>query len=95
MASMSLTPEGRRVLRENLQHLSDSRGIRLWIGNQPNPDDRAQIVVSQADYVLIPSRGSRGAATVTDQLTGKVLRIRRASCGLPHCMCALEFAVQA
>jgi hypothetical protein len=90
MASMSLTPEGRRVLRECLERASDSRGIRLWIGNQPNPDDRLQIAVSRADYDLIPSRGSRGSATITNQLTGNVLRIRRASCGLPHCMCALE-----
>ena len=64
---------------------------RLCIGTQPDPDQRTQIVVSQADYDLLPSRGLRGSAIVTDTLTGKVVRVRRASCGLPHCLCALEF----
>lgn len=88
---MSLTAEGRRILRQHLEHLTAKEGVRLWIGTKSNPDNRTQIVVSQADYVLIPSRGSRGSAIVTDTLTGNTMRVRRALCGLPKCLCALEF----
>jgi hypothetical protein len=30
--------------------------------------------------------------TVQDQVTAKMVSIRRAECGLPNCNCALEFA---
>jgi hypothetical protein len=79
------------IVRRRLEQINRDGGhYRLWIGNQANPDDRLQILVSQADYDLIPSRGTRGTVQVTDTLTGKLLTIRRASCGLPHCLCALE-----
>ena len=80
----------RGILYNRIQQIERDGGHRLWIGTQPNPEDRLQIVVSQADIDIIPARGSRGTARVTDLLTGKLLTIRRASCGLPHCLCALE-----
>ena len=67
--------------------------IKLWIGTHPDPDKRSTIEVSKADYERIPERGSRSrkAVEVTDVTTGKPVKLRRASCGLPHCLCALEF----
>jgi len=62
---------------------------RLFIGTDPNPEDRLQIVISDEDNERIPSRGGRGKVTVTDTLTGKRLVLRRASCGIPGCLCAL------
>jgi hypothetical protein len=79
-----------KIARDRVAQIKQDNGHRLWIGTQSNPDDRLQIVVSQADLDLIPSRGTRGKARVTDLLTGKVLTVRRASCGLPRCLCALE-----
>jgi len=65
-------------------------GVRLWIGNDPDPARRRQIVVSRSDNARIPPRGAkRGRVTVTDQLTGKDITLRRISCGLPTCYCAL------
>lgn len=78
------------IVRDRINQIEKDNGHRLWIGTQPNPDDRLQIVVSQADLDLIPARGTRGTVRVTDMLTGKLLTIRRASCGLPRCLCALE-----
>jgi hypothetical protein len=63
----------------------------LWIGTDPNPDRRLQVEVSEDDAAKIPGRGTRGTAgaTVRDVLTGRQLIVRRASCGIPRCMCAL------
>jgi hypothetical protein len=64
----------------------------LWIGNEPDPDDRLQIDVDEADERKVPPRGkpADGEETeVLDHRTGRRLVIRRASCGL-DCYCALE-----
>lgn len=66
------------IVRDRIRQIEQDGGHRLWIGTQTNPDDRLQIVVSQADVQRIPARGSRGRAQVTDMLTGKALTVRRA-----------------
>lgn len=78
------------ILRDRVAQIEKDNGHRLWIGTQSNPDDRLQIVVSQSDMDMIPARGTTGTAYVTDLLTGKSMTVRRASCGLPRCLCALE-----
>ena len=47
------------------------------------------IEISLEDNRRIPRRGGPGRVTITDQKTGERVLIRRASCGLPRCMCAL------
>jgi hypothetical protein len=63
---------------------------RFWIGTHPDPKKRIQIVVSDTDAKQIPPRGQVGQAIVGDLLTGRLFHVRRASCGLPGCLCALE-----
>ncbi len=68
--------------------------VRLWIDSEPEPDepdDRLQIVISKADAMKQPERGSTKRFVVTDLLTGKRIRLRRADCGL-GCQCALKRA---
>ena len=67
------------------------RTTTLWIGTQSDPADRTQIDVTLDDEKRIPPRGSEGSAVVINQRTGKRVTVRRASCGIPHCLCALEF----
>ena len=68
--------------------------ITLYIGTQPEPEDRLKIEVSPEEYAQIPPRGSQSneAVQVIDQTTGNTYYVRRASCGLPNCRCALELA---
>lgn len=64
----------------------------LWIGNEPNPDDRLQIDVSPEDYAKIPPRGRERVGvkvTVTDLRTERRLTIVGAECGCAS-PCALE-----
>jgi hypothetical protein len=64
--------------------------IIVYIGNEPEPEDRFQIEVDQADYAInCPPRGKRGTGWLKDVKTGKRYQVRRASCGLPRCLCAL------
>jgi hypothetical protein len=48
------------------------------------------IQVSAQDLDRIPPRGHRGSCAVTDQSTGEQVTLRRSSCGIPHCLCALD-----
>jgi hypothetical protein len=82
--------EVRQIALDRIAQIERDNGHRLWIGTQPEPADRLQIVVSQADLDLIPARGGFGTARVTDLLTGRFLTLERVSCGLPNCRCALE-----
>lgn len=77
--------------RYGARRAKSEKTVRLWIGNDPDPEDRQQIVVSQADAARIPPRGgpSRKVTKVTDLLTGRSMKLRRASCGLPNCYCAV------
>jgi hypothetical protein len=59
----------------------------LWIGTNPDPDDRLQIQVNEADYEAVDDRSDE-PFTVTDQRTGRVLTVARGDCGL-GCRCAL------
>ena len=61
------------------------------IGTQPNPKDRTKIQISDADARKLPQRGSFGVVSVFDKLTKQHVTVRAASCGLPNCLCALEF----
>jgi len=49
----------------------------------------APMTISIEDCDRIPRSGNRGSCVVTDQTTGEQVKLRRASCGLPRCMCAL------
>lgn len=63
--------------------------IRWWVGTEPDPDKRLQIVVSAEDAAKQPRHGDTTWFTVTDTITGTEMRLRRADCGL-GCQCALE-----
>lgn len=66
-----------------------SATVRLYLGSQPDPADRKQIVVSREDEAKIPGRNQFGVVTVTNLLNGKKIKLKRISCGLPNCGCAL------
>lgn len=59
---------------------------RLWIGTQPNPNDRRQILIPA--HCELPTDDM--PLVVKDYITGEIVAIRRADCGL-GCKCALEF----
>ena len=63
----------------------------IYIGTQPEPEDRLKIEVERDDYERnCPPRGRQGRGWLTDVRTGVRYHVRRASCGLPRCLCALE-----
>jgi hypothetical protein len=84
----------RQIALDRIAQIERDKGHRLWIGSQPDPADRLQIVVSQADLDLIPARGGYGTARVTDLLTGRLLTLERVECGAQGCRCALEEIAQ-
>jgi hypothetical protein len=55
-----------------------------------NPKKQARLIVTEEGLRNCPPRGTRRHGTITD-ITGHTYKVRRASCGAPHCMCALEF----
>lgn len=67
----------------------------LWIGTDPEPDDRSQITISLADYDATErlDRCDHEGVEVFDYRTNKYVTIRWASCGL-SCRCAMEFVNQ-
>ena len=65
--------------------------VRWWIGTESDSNERAQIVVSALDAKKHPPHGDTRTFQVKDQLTKKMVRLRRADCGA-GCQCALEFA---
>jgi hypothetical protein len=84
---MTLTPEGRNVVKEILGMQKFPR--ILYLGNAPNPADRPQLLLSEADSNSFEAtRGTAARVTVTDQTTGKRFIVRHGSCGLPRCLCA-------
>lgn len=65
--------------------------IDVWVGNEPNPDDRLKLRVSDHDRAridLLPHGLGPERVQITDLLTGKQYTLRRANCGL-GCCCAL------
>jgi len=69
-------------------------GQRFWIGTDPQPGQRRIIRVTDLDAAKITAlqRGpSDEMVTVRDLKTNENVTVRRASCGLPRCFCALEF----
>ena len=66
--------------------------MKLWIGNEPNPDDRVIIEVDEDEYrEKYPPRDSDEVFELTDTETGAIHRLQRIPCGL-GCRCALGFA---
>jgi hypothetical protein len=65
----------------------------LYIGTQPEPEERTQIQVSDEDMAAIAAvRGLEGVRlVVTDLTTGHDQYIKTADCGL-SCYCAVDFA---
>lgn len=64
----------------------------LWVGTQPDPNDRLQLKVSAEDLARVrslPKGASSATVTVTDLHSEKRYALRRADCGLV-CFCALE-----
>jgi|GEM_PF-5284892 len=53
-----------------------------------SPAGRQTMEIYQQDYAKLP-RGIRGQALFTDQKTGRQFILRRSSCGIPNCLCAL------
>lgn len=83
-----------RLALENtaMSDTTKKQTVTLWIGTQPEPEDRTQIEVSASDAERIPPRGSLSEpVTVTDLKTGKAVTVRSAACSLGGCVCALEF----
>ena len=65
---------------------------KLWIGTQPEPDDRLQIEVEED--IDVHDLSDDQVVTVTDLRTGIDYDIRRADCGA-GCRCALELVGEA
>ena len=85
---MTLTKQGRKVLHDAVKMRSQYPRI-LYLGNAPDPKDRPQLLLNQADSdAFEATTGTRRRVTVTDQKTGKRFVVRRGSCGLPRCLCA-------
>lgn len=64
---------------------------QIWIGTEPNPNDRLIITISEADAQKVLPEFIDGIVEVTDVTTDKQYRVQRADCGL-GCRCALELA---
>jgi hypothetical protein len=47
-----------------------------------------KLLLNDEDEHRVDKRG-HWSDVVTDQATGKTFKVRGASCGLPHCMCAI------
>lgn len=63
---------------------------KLWIGTQPNPNDRLIVEVSEQDYQRIAAaKGTSAAISFYDALTGTPYTVRYADCGA-SCKCALQ-----
>lgn len=61
----------------------------LYVGTLPNPNDRPQLALNEADSnAFDATRGTSARVTITDQKTGKRYIVRHGSCGLPRCLCA-------
>jgi len=69
---------------------------KLYVGTQSNPGERTLLFVSKEDrarFDALPKGPSDEAVSVTDS-TGKKYMVKRASCGLPNCFCAADFAAK-
>jgi hypothetical protein len=70
-----------------------SKDFNLWVGTQINPADRLRLNVSSIDLQKVqklPPGLTFATATVRDLITGKAYTLRRADCGSPGCICAVE-----
>src|SRR5579863_6705049 len=63
--------------------------VRWWVGTDLEPEKRLQVEVSAEDAKKQPPHGVTTTFEVTDLLTNKQIKLRRADCGL-GCQCALE-----
>lgn len=66
------------------------RTRKLWIGTEPEPNDRLIVEVSEEDYERIAAaKGTEHVVSFTDALTGTKYFVQYADCGA-SCRCALE-----
>jgi hypothetical protein len=63
--------------------------VRWYLGTDDNPNNREQVVISAKDAAKRPMNGDTSTFVVTDLLTRKRIKLRRADCGL-GCQCAIE-----
>lgn len=70
--------------------MADDNTVTLYVGTESEPADRTILLITQADMDKLP-RGSKAEAEVTDLNTGRKYLVHRVSCGLPGCMCAVDF----
>lgn len=62
----------------------------LWIGTEPEPNDRLIVELSEVDYQRVASaKGTERVVSFSDALTGTRYSVRYADCGA-SCRCALE-----
>jgi hypothetical protein len=63
-----------------------------YIGTQPEPEKRMRIHVDAEDARRIRElpRNAAARVEVVNRDNGEILKLRRASCGAPRCLCALE-----
>lgn len=64
--------------------------VTIYVGTEPDPNDRVKLVLSRSEAAKIPPRVSRKVVEITDT-TGRTYRIRTAACSIPGCRCALAF----
>ncbi len=63
---------------------------KLWIGTQPDPDNKFIAEVSEADYQRIAAaKGTNQVIAFTDALTLTPYRVQYTDCGA-DCHCALK-----
>lgn len=66
------------------------RTRKLYIGTEPEPNDRLIVEVTEEDYLRIAqAKGTPAIVKFEDALTQTQYRVRYADCGL-RCRCALE-----
>ena len=63
----------------------------VYIGTNPNPDDREKVPVSRDDWEMVGRmRGRVAFSTITNLETGEIIPIMTTSCGLLHCRCTVK-----
>jgi hypothetical protein len=63
---------------------------KIWVGTDPEPNDRLILEVSEVDYQRIAAaKGTDMVISFADSLTHYPYHVRYADCGA-NCRCALE-----
>ncbi|MGH9404421.1 MAG: hypothetical protein ACRD3D_01135 [Terriglobia bacterium] len=76
-----------------MKEMDKPTGITMvYLENRGSDGNRMKINLSSAEKLKLPKRNSRNVVTIKDAVTGEEYMVRRASCGLPGCGCALKLA---